>query len=80
MEKQRQKAQKISELRRKKSQKKIEIARTESLKTIQEAKREAPRELEKSKAVTQPDTKPKEDKVKIDAAKKDQGQGPPDEK
>jgi hypothetical protein len=64
----------------KESQKKIEMATTESLKPIQEAKREAPRELEKPKTVTQPDTKPKEDKVKIDAAKKDQGQGPPDEK
>jgi hypothetical protein len=64
----------------KESQKKIEMATTEGVKAIQEAKREAPRELEKSKAVTQPDTKPKEDNVKIDAAKKDQGQGPPDEK
>jgi hypothetical protein len=63
----------------KESQKKIEMATTESLKPIQEAKREAPRELEKPKTVTQSDTKP-EDKVKIDAAKKDQGQGPPDEK
>jgi hypothetical protein len=62
------------------SQKPIGMTRTENLKTIQEAKREAPRELEKSKALPQSDTKPKEDKVKIDAAKKDQGQGPPDEK
>jgi hypothetical protein len=62
------------------SQQKIETAKTESLKTIQEAKGEALGELEKCKTETESDTKPKEEKMKIDAAKKDSGQGPPDEK
>ena len=62
------------------SQKKIEMAMTENLKSIGEAKGEVRRELEQSTIETQADAKSKEDKVKLDAAKQNPGQGPPDEK
>ena len=70
----------------KESQERGEIARTESLESIREgegegeAKGETRREIEKSKPETPPDAKPKVDKVRLDAAKQNPGQGPPDEK
>ena len=61
----------------KESQQKREMT-TESLKSVQEAEGRALKQLEKSKPENRPDTK--KDKMKIDAAKEDPGQGPPDGK
>lgn len=62
------------------SPKQMGRATTESPKTVEEAKEEALRELEKSKTESQPETNPKEERMKIDAAKRDSGQGPPNGK
>ena len=79
-EKAKAESQKNVEPAKKESQNKIEMATTENLKSFGEAKGDVRRELEKSKTETRADAKPKEDKVKLDAAKRNPGQGPPDEK
>ena len=61
-------------------QKRLEVAMTESLKASDKANRKAVEEVEKANAQGQEDPKPKNDKLNIDAAEKDPGQGPPDKK
>ena len=61
-------------------QKRLEVAMTESLKAPDRARGEALEELEKSQSKSQKDPKPKDEKLDIDTAKKNPGQGPPDEK
>jgi hypothetical protein len=61
-------------------QKDMDIATTESPKTVEGPKDEGLRGLEKSKTETQPETNPKDERMKIDATKRDSGHGPPDGK
>jgi hypothetical protein len=64
----------------KERQKKMDVARAESAKSVEEAKEEALRVLQKPKTETQPEPHQTDEGVKIDAAKPNSGQGPPDEK
>lgn len=64
----------------KERQQEVDVARAESAKSVEEAKEEALRVLQKSKTETQPEPHQTGERVKIDAAKRNSGQGPPDEK